>query len=135
MKRSQFFLIYFEIIKYSLIIFCSWMDILDIFVSKQEMATLDEDLRPLGEDWCMICSANGCHSFLRTNPLCRKHWAEVHEKMVTMCTCETIQECRFIASRRNQVIRHIRKSHPSKQPLVGSQVLRNRRYKDPGSGI
>ena len=52
-----------------------------------------------------------------------------------MSTCETIQECRFTPSKRNRVVRHIRKSHPSKQPLVGSQVIRNRRYKDPGSGL
>lgn len=53
MKRPQFFFIYFEIIEYSLIlskIFCSWINILDIFVSQQEMATLEEDLIHLLED-------------------------------------------------------------------------------------
>ena len=103
------------------------MDILDILVSEQEMATLDEDLRPIWEDGGMICPANGCHTFRRTYSLCRKHWAEIHEKMVTMYTCEAIQECRFTASRRNQVVRH--KLHLSKQPVVESKVFRNRKYK------
>ena len=111
------------------------MDILDILVSEQEMAILDEDLRPLWEDGGMICPANGCHTFLRTYSLCRKHWAEIHEKMVTMYTCEAIQECRFTASRRNQVVRHIRKLHLSKQPVVGSKVIRNRKYKASGSEL
>ena len=108
------------------------MDILDILVSEQEMATLDEDLRPIWEDGGMICPANGCHTFLRTYSLCRKHWAEIHENMVTMYTCEAIQECRFTASRRNRVVRHIRKLHLSKQRVVGRKVIRNRTYKDPG---
>ena len=52
-----------------------------------------------------------------------------------MYICEVIQECRFSASRRNQVVRHIRKLHLSKQPVVGSKVIRNRQYKDPSSGL
>ena len=111
------------------------MVILDILVSEQEMATLDEDIRPIWEEGGMICPADGCHSFLRTYSLCRKHWAEVYEKMVTMYTCEAIQECRFTTSRRNRVVRHIRKIHLSKQPVVGSKVTRNRKYQDPGSGL
>ena len=99
------------------------------------IGTLDEDIRPIWEEGGMICPANGCHTFLRTYSLCRKHKAEVHEKMVTMYTCEAIQECRFTASRRNQVVRHIRKIHLSKQPVVGSKLTRNRKYQDPGSGL
>ena len=78
------------------------------------------------EDRGMYCPANGCHSFLRTYSLCWKNWAEVHEKIVTMCSCETIQECSFTSTRRNQVVCHIWKSRPSKQ---------NKGYKDLGSGL
>lgn len=93
---------------------------MDILVSDEEMAELDRDIRPLWQEGGMSCPADGCDVFLQCMTKCRKHWSEIHTEIVFGYQCIL---CRFATMRRNQIIRHMGRVHPTSRPGPGAEDL------------
>lgn len=92
---------------------------MDILVSDEEMAELD-NIRPLWQEGGMSCPADGCDVFLQCMTKCRKHWSEIHTEFVFGYQCIL---CRFATMRRNQIIRHMGRVHPTSRPGPGAEDL------------
>lgn len=86
--------------------------ILDILVTQEEMATLDDDIRALWMEGGMTYTADGCDVYFFDNFMkCRKHWPEIHTEFFSGFQCPM---CRFTTTRRNQMTRHMSRIHPDK---------------------
>lgn len=106
---------------------------MDILVSDDEMAELDKDIGSIWQEGGMSCQADGCDVFLDSMMKCRKHWSEIHTKLVSGFQCTL---CRFSTMRRNQIRRHMSHVHPNK-PTEGLEpsTFLNKKYKNPGNGL